>query len=346
MPTDPPDDFDALVEALDTIPGTAFGPLRTALASEIARRAQTHGGALAYYAHLQEAESAMFGGSPHVAITAFVKALAAFGELPEPSAYAHDRLIRHFKWVLEESVGVAALPRAQIDGLIADYEARARAAGSNGREALLVRRTWAMHRRAANEVADLQARLQRTPRDPLQDCPPCETDRWARWLADRGDHVGALKAGKPILEGLICSEVPGRTFAGLLTSWLTTGDRAAAATFHRRGLRLCGSNPYYLGQIGQHLAYLVAADCLPAAMRLLNRHLEVARSAESTEAAFSFWGGARSLLRRTERGAQSTAAEAEAALTTAAEVLDRRNGTDGFGRLAGAPETNHGERGA
>jgi cellulose synthase operon protein C len=328
MAAEAPDEFDALVDALDDIVGTPFGTLRTSLASEIARRAEGYGGALAYYALLQEAESAMFGGSPRLAVTAFVKALGGFEQLPEPSAYTQDRLLRHFKWLLEECVGVAELPKEQIDNLIDDYERRVRAFGSNGREPLLVRRTWAIHRWAADEVAELQARLTRLPRDPLEDCSACEVDRWSRWLADRGDHKAALKAAQQVVTGeLKCSEVPGRTFAGLLNSWRTIGDRAAADDAHRRGLRLCGSNPYYLGPIGQHIEHLAVTDRLPMAMRLLNRNLEAAHEAESTVSALWFWRGARAVLTRTEKAAKITATEATAALMTAAQALDERNGS-------------------
>src|SRR5438270_5301837 len=154
MSADGPDEFDSLAAALHAIPGTAFGPFRTALASEVARRAEPYGGELAYYALLQEAESAMFGGAPYLAVTAFVKALGVFADLPDRTGYDQVRLVKHYKWLLEEAVGVADLPREQIDGLIADYESRARAAGSHGREPLLVRRTWAIHRCAADEAAE------------------------------------------------------------------------------------------------------------------------------------------------------------------------------------------------
>lgn len=275
------------------------GPAKVAVFEEAVRLADAQNDVpLAFELREELIEAATFGGSPEVAIVAYAWCLAAFDRDPDNDFNLYG-LLWKYKWVLDAAADYPTVGRAQIRDMLADMERRYTAAGfgmhpvhQTAREVYRVMGDFAAAKAA-------HALVKRSPRDALSNCPACEEHAQVKYYLDQGKPAQAIKKAEPLVAGRVsCAEVPHVTYSYLLLPVLFAGDAATAAEYHRRGVRLIGTNPKHVACAARHLTFLAVTDNLVPAARYLEKHVGNALATTCPAWRFDFAGAAAFVLDR------------------------------------------------
>lgn len=328
------------------------GPAKVGVLEEAVRLADAHADVMQGF-RLREMliEAATFGGSPEVAMVAFAWCLAAYDRDPERDFNVFG-LLWKYKWVLDAVSEYPTIGRDQIRDMLADMERRYRAAGAG------LHPVYQMTREVYRYMGDIPAAkaahalVKKSPRDALSNCAACEEHAQVKYYLDIGKTALAVKKAEPLVAGrLSCAQVPHITYSYLLLPVLFAGDPATAAEYHRRGVRLLGTNPKHVASAARHLSFLAVTDNLPAAARYLEKHLGNALATTCPAWRFEFAAAAAFALDRlagrprpprvrVPAGAALPAGLDPAALRDhfrgeareLAAAFDARNGNDSFAR--------------
>lgn len=292
----------AVQELLDRAAALGRIPEGIATAEEAVRQADALGDpALSYQAREVLIENATFGGAPEKLLVAFSWCLAHADRDPnwDPDSWQAMSLLWRYKWVVTNALDFPGITRARIFEMLDDFRRRSLAAGYNERTTFDLR--FSLERRMGNFAAAQTwlDRVRALERDGLADCHACEIDSIVAFLAETGRHDEAIREADPILQGgLGCAEIPHKTHACLLESFLATGRPDDAALSHAAGYKLIRHGRAFVKQHAEHLRYLVQIGKVDKAAGLLRKHLPWALEGRSGEERFEFLLATRSLLRR------------------------------------------------
>jgi len=249
------------------------GPAKVAVLEEAVRLADAHNDVdLGMRTRQELIQAATFGGRPDVSMVAFAWCLAQLDK--DPDRFDSFDLLWKYKWVLDSAPGYPQISRRQITDMLADMERRYRAEGTGLHPVHQMARDvyWNMGDLAAAKTA--HAKVLRSVRNWLSDCPACEQHAQVKLYLDTGRPKVAFRKAEPLVSGrMSCAAVPHVTYSVLLMPMLSAGEAEKAAEYHREGVRLIGTNPKFLRSAAQHVLFLVLTDNLTAAAKLLERHL-------------------------------------------------------------------------
>lgn len=335
-------------EALD------YGDARTALREQAVRLADHHQDLDAAFAtRIDFIDDATFSGHSEKALVAFAWCEGQCKR--DPARFDESRIGWSSKHVIENVLDHVQIPRAQIDRVLADFEARWQRLGYSMRVVHMIRLSFAEH--YGTETKPHAEAWLAAKRDAMSHCRACEVDILIGHCADTEQHERAFEVAAPILERrMSCAEVPHRTYAKLLPSALALGRLDDAATLHRKGYRLLRTGNLQQ-HIAEHMLYCARIGRAARALDIFEEHLPrvLARRDAGTRVRFLLAAGAVLRLlppsRKTtlklrlpaevpvacvdgqvERAALHAWVQQEAdALVTR---FDARNGTDRFARMA------------
>lgn len=250
------------------------GPTKIALLEEAVRLADAHADEqLGFELRENLIEAATFGGAPEVALVAFAWSLAAYDRDPEAD-YNLYGLLWKYKWVLDAAADYPSIGRAQIRDMLADMERRYTAAGFGLHPVHQTAREVYRYMGDIPAAKAAHALVKKSPRDALSNCPACEEQNQLKYYLTLGKPATAIKKAEPLVDGrMSCAQVPHVTYSYLLLPVLFAGDPATAVEYHRRGVRMLGTNPKHVANAAFHLIFLAVTDNLPAAARYLEKHL-------------------------------------------------------------------------
>jgi hypothetical protein len=273
----------------------------------------------------------------------------------DPVRFVEERIAWSNKHVVENALDHVQIPRAQIDRVQADFEARWQRLGYSMRAVHMVRLSFAEHY-GTETKAHVEAWLA-APRDAMSHCRACEVDILIGHCAQTAQYERAFEVAAPILERrLSCAEVPHRTYSKLLPSALALERLEDAATLHRKGYRLLRTGNLEQ-HVPEHMLYCSRIGRGARALDIFEQHLPriLERRDAGTRANFLLAADValrllpaarKSTLRlrlpavvpvaaidgQVERAALHAWVKREAAALVAR--FDERNGTDRFARLA------------
>lgn len=344
---------------LDSAEGLEPGPTKVAILEEAVRLADAHQDAeLGYAARQGLIDAATFGGAPEVAMVAYAWCLARYDADPDKFDDHLLMLLWKYKWVIDVTPDYPTIDREQIERMLADMERRYAAVGVGDHPVQQMAREIYRLMGHLDAAKAAHQRVRKARRELLSNCPACEEHAKVKFYLDTGRVAHALKTAEPLVSGgKGCAEVPHTTYSYLLLPVLFRGDPDTAADYHRRGLRLLGTNPKFISEVARHIIFLIVTDNLTAATRLFEKRLADGLANTCPARRFDFDRAAVFLLdrladqRRPPRlrppagvtlpggldGTDPVALRDEFARNArqTAEAFDRRNGNDRFARLLG-----------
>jgi hypothetical protein len=340
------------------------GPAKVAVLEEAVRLADAHADVPQGF-RLREMliDAATFGGSPEVALVAFAWCLAAYDRDPA-GGFNLFGLLWKYKWVLDAAVEYPTVGRGQIREMLADMERRYRAAGAGLHPVHQTAREVYRFMGDMPAAKAAHALVRQSPRDALSNCRACEEHAQVKYYLGVGKPAQAVKKAEPLVAGrMTCAQVPHVTYSYLLLPVLFAGDPATAAEYHRRGVRLLGTNPKFVSNRAWHLIFLAVTDNLTAAARYLEKQLGTGLATTCPAWRFDFAAAAafvldrliarpRQLRVRVPAGAALPADVDPTDLTALrdhfrgdaqelAAAFDARNGNDHFARQLAALDALH-----
>jgi hypothetical protein len=303
------DDFEGrLNELLQSAWGLEDGPPRLAILEEAVRLADVHGRIEeAFRLRKELIHTATFCGHPEKSLVAFSWRLAQCDR--EPLRFAERDLLWQFKWIVDSLPQFPQITRAQMDEMLDDMTRRYSRCGAGLRAVHKLRCMLAMEMGDVEAARQAKRQWNAAPVESGNDCPACERNHQARYLAFVGKDERSLEWVQPILAGRMrCAEIPHVTLADVLAPLWRLGRVAEAAECHLRGYRLISGNRKFLGETAMHLTFLVQTDNLGRAVQLLERHLPWAVEAPSPGRRFDLHVAALLLLERLRDVGRATVA--------------------------------------
>jgi hypothetical protein len=199
----------------------------------------------------------------------------------DPRRFPATSVLWQYKWVATAAPKYASVPRAVLERLIDDMDARFAAEGWGHRAGLHKRLELCRALGEIESAKELVGRWRSTRRDRGADCMACEADSIADLLVALGEDEQAVREARAIVLGrLCCATVPHSTFGLLLLPLTRLGRHAEARDLYERGCRLVAalesggalySAPYlaYAGWIGDVArAHAILRARLPQAAAL------------------------------------------------------------------------------
>ena len=244
------------------------GPARVAAFADAARRADAlaAGGSgddgLAFGVRLALLTTAMGAWRYDIALPTFSRLLAEHDA--DPDRFPADPLLTTYPAVLEGATTFPEVSRARLDGLVADYERRALAAGVADSEVA----AGLMHVSQAVGELDRTRALFRRASNPwgghFAGCGYCRTRQRLYYAFSLDDVAGVVDAADRLLGDhpsgttLKCGvyQFFGRLEPLSLRSLELSGRYETAAARHAVGLRVLAREPHRLFEAGLHLEYL------------------------------------------------------------------------------------------
>ncbi|QWW19278.1 hypothetical protein I6B53_09270 [Schaalia sp. 19OD2882] len=230
--------------------------------------------ALAVDARLALVRAYVFSAEAEKALAPFAWCLHTLRTTPE---VVPDHSVASILWYFKSAVTIAAAsPRVsaeQVHALEQDMEREYRAQGKSmhavhGTRVRSARHLGEEERRERELVAWRAA-----PRDDRSDCEACDPEREIQWFIDQGQDEAALAVASPILTGQLgCKEQPARVQALVAASMERLGRREEAWRTHVAAYRRHRAQERHIGQIGDHLTYLVVSGRLRRGLAVLRAH--------------------------------------------------------------------------
>lgn len=332
------------------------GPSKLAFLEEAVRLADVHQDVvLGDEIRKDLINAATFSGFPEKALVAFSWRLAQRDR--DPQKFPERDILWEYKWIADSLTDFPQISRQQIEDAFDDVALRCERSGAGLRAVHKLRWQSAVNMNEPERAREHYRKWEQTPRDWNTDCAACEQDDFVEYHLFLREKENALEFAEPILSGsLRCATIPHNTYARVLLPLVQLGQMERAATYHRRGYRLCFNNRKFLSAISSHLRFFALTDNFPQALRLLEKHLEWALESKDLLTQWRFLLAARfSLQRLAEMGYTSlklrlpktvlcyredgtyevavVASWLEETCRDLAERFDARNGNDGFKRL-------------
>ncbi len=268
------------------------GPAKVAIFEEAVREADALGDLDAAWQLRDElVHSAIFSGFVEKAIVAFSWMLSRYDESPEefdPEDSVYD-LMWKYKWIVENTFQFPQITRTQIEGMLADMQARYLSCGYSLRPVHYMQMTLAMRLGDLDQALELAKLWQREKRDSMADCKACECDHLAELHFRRGEDEPGLQVAAPILAGrLQCAEIPHKTLAKILVPLLRLQRLDDAQKYHAKGYRKVARDREFLPELAEHLLFLVHASDFDNACKLFREHYEISQAASDLNGRFRF----------------------------------------------------------
>jgi hypothetical protein len=233
-------------------------------------------------------DTAVFAGQAERALVAFAWCLAAFDREPERFADNEYNIFWGYTRVLRSLHDLPGIPFERIEDLQRDFEARISRSQYNPRITLYTRFRWALHRGLVSQARAAWRDMKREQRDELAICPTCEANDEINLLRQEGALETLVDKAEAIFRKPRCLREPQTTLAAMLEVLMRLGRVEEAAGFHERGYRLVKSDPEFLTQQGQHIAFLGLTHNFRAARRAFERHSPWALETKELGDRFSF----------------------------------------------------------
>lgn len=249
----------------------------------------------AYEMRMALIDTAFFNGHDEWAIVAFSWCLARFDESPDE--YSLFDILQKYKGILSYLPNVPAISRVQIIAMEDDMERRYRTCGIGLRSVYYMR--WCNLMRMGDLYAAVRfyEAWQDTNLNDMSECGACAQSNRVELMSRLNLDKEALAFAGPILEGtLSCSSVPKSTYGIAIRTLLRLGRSADAQKYHEVGYSKISGNEDYLGNIAEHLLYLVVSRDLSKAVRIFERHLLWCVETANLSAKYSFFAASTALL--------------------------------------------------
>jgi hypothetical protein len=309
--------------------------------------------ALGFQAREALVEAATFSGFPEKALVAFTWCLGQCDR--EPERFREEDLLWEYKWVAADLPFFPQIPRARIEAIHADMEARYRRCGKSLQPIHKVRWLAALRMGQTEAALEYYERARATPRDDGSDCAACELDDEVVYHIARERYAEAATLAQPIVEGTMsCASVPHVTLAALLRPLLELERNEEALRLHRWGYRLVAGKRKFVDANAEHVEFLALTGNLARGVEALQASLPGGASTTDLDDRYRLLSAGCLLLRalaeadpaaphglRLPAGlldgegqtASSVAALAEAferAALALADRFDARNGNDAY----------------
>jgi hypothetical protein len=265
----PPDVATVLAEASSL----NDGPTKVDLLLESVRLADHARDADAgFEARLRLMEAALVCGSADVLLVAYAWCLSRAER--EPERFSLYQTLWRYRWAIVYLPTFPEIPRARIEGAIADMTRRYRTAGASLRPVHLLRWKVAMKLGDAGMAADARRAWARSRRDWLTDDEQTEAVTQIDYLLFRERWAAAAAAAREYIDGA----GPPRAYLDSVLSWLPVpllrlGRAGDALAVHERGYRMTTRNVALVTQAGRHVQFLALTHNFPRAVRLVERYL-------------------------------------------------------------------------
>jgi hypothetical protein len=256
---------------------------------------------LAYSIRDQLINAALDAGEVTRSLVAFSWCLARCDA--EPQRFPETRLHWRYKWILEWAPRFPEVPRAQIDRLLADVDARFSRRGVGRGTVAKLRAQSAMWLGDDAELLRWYEIWKAAPRDGLSDCQACDLDEDVMFLIHLGRDREAVEAAETLIQRRSsCAEVPHITHGRILLPLLKEGRVKDADTHHRRGYTLLKSMKRKLvGHLGEHLLHTAVVGDLGRGLRMFKDALPDVADHPVASSRLTFVAGAHVLLDRIGR---------------------------------------------
>ena len=158
-----------------------------------------------------------------------------------------------------------------------------------------------------DEAEAFDEELATTDRDMLSDCTSCVVSKTFSYLiaAERwGDALACYE--KEMTPRLRCTHEPQRFLSHALTVLRRHGRFDDARDAHVKSYRHIARNPAFVYEWGDHVEHLALTDQVPAARRLLQKHVDVALTCFDPEDKYVVCTAAHICLEQIHRGGSKT----------------------------------------
>lgn len=293
-------DADLVIELLYEADMMPHGDTAVRMIEEaVQRAAELRDSDLLFYAKLKLAQQSLLGGFPEKALVAFTWCLSEFKTDPQAyESYLHT-LLWEFKNLLHSITLFPQISLEQINDMLGQMAEMYRRYDYSPRPIHYLQCVTGIRTGDPPRAEKYFARWQDDPRDEMADCEACECDTRVEYYVFTDQHEQAIEQARPILRGRqTCAEVPHRTLALLLYSYIRLDRREEAQKCHRRGYRILKSNRVFLKQVADHLAYQARFGELAKAAAMLERHLDWALETSDLEARYRFYLAAADAVKR------------------------------------------------
>jgi hypothetical protein len=263
--------------------------VRIALLEEAARVADaSNDDDTAFEAREAIVDTAVFAGQAERALVAFAWCLNAFDADPERFADNEYNIYWGYTRVLRSLHDLPSVSLERIEGLQRDFEARIERSQYNSRVTLYTRFRWALHRGLVQEARAAWRAMKREQRDELAICPTCEANDEINLMLAEGALEATWDKAEAIFRKRPCRREPQTTLAAMLEVLMRLGRAEDAMHCHRRGYDPVKSDPEFVTQQGQHIAFLGLTHNFDAARRAFERHSPWALETQEVGDRFSF----------------------------------------------------------
>lgn len=214
-----------------------------------------------------------------LAVTSFAASLAVYDAHPEETAHLRNSLYWQFKWMASDLARSPDFALEDIDGAIADMEARFRSEGLP--DAGVATARFAAARLTGNTAsADAAlAHLRTVPRDDFSDCEACEASEIAQYAVEQGRDDDALDMLRTVRDdNLRCTTEPAGILAATLGAVRRAGRLDEAASAVSRVVRAARRDELHFGPLGRVLLHLAVIGDLKRGLDLLTRHASAVRA--------------------------------------------------------------------
>jgi hypothetical protein len=212
--------------------------------------------------------SAVYHGSVDRLMVAMATCIAMSDA--DPVRHPAEDILWQLKWMAADLPDLASVPRAVIEGLFEEVEARYRAEGWGMRGVYHQRAKAAMVLGDIDQVRGLLKRWREQARDRGSDCRACEQSLMVHCAVALGDVGFALREATPLIDGKMgCQHVPHTTFADMLLPLRGAGKLELARDLCRRGLRLVRGKDGFTQPCSQYAHFSALDGDLETALSLL-----------------------------------------------------------------------------
>ncbi|MBF4563069.1 hypothetical protein ITJ43_13100 [Microbacterium sp. VKM Ac-2870] len=262
----------------DEIDRTPWGPQERALVAEAVALAQESGDErLEYEARMRQTSSANMIGDTDLMLTSFAWCLAHHDNDPErfPAVVepAGD-LLWQYKWMAGALSNSPEFAPTQISAVLDDMDDHYRRAGVGSSGVLMARFEDAWSAGRMDEAAELQQKLEATPRDDYSHCDACVRSQFAGFFAETGREDEAIRLVQEMLDGgFSCGEEPEHALARILLPYLRAGKLDDARSAHLRSYRLAKDNAANLAIIAHNVVFCAVTGNEARALALVEKHL-------------------------------------------------------------------------
>lgn len=252
------------------------GPQRRAVIDEAVALADELGDEdLQFQARMALTDCVAITGDRDAELSSFAWCLAKYDEDPVRfSDSQHGDVLWHYKFVLFTLDGSSIFTLSQIEAALDDMEARYRRADAGQSAVFWQRFQHAWYTGRLDQAKDWRVKFLATPRDDYSDCDACTRSQLARFAAEVGDEVEALRLVDEIInDDYSCAEEPERALATVLVPMLRAGQLEEARATHTRSYRLARNNPDLIDTVGLHMRFCAITGNEARALALAERHI-------------------------------------------------------------------------